>query len=56
VPVGRNAVLAGQAVKGFTVVAWKHSLVSGFSERPLLHLQKFDGSLLAVEQAEQFDD
>lgn len=55
-PVGLNAVLAGQAVKGLTVEAWKHSFVSGFSDRPLLHLQKFNGSLLVVEHAEQFED
>jgi len=53
VPVGRKAVFAGQAVKGLTVAAWKHSFVSEFSERPLAHLQKFVWSLLAAEHAEQ---
>jgi len=54
VPVGRKAVFAGQAVKRLTVAAWKHSFVSEFSERPLAHLQKFNGSLLDAEHAEQF--
>jgi hypothetical protein len=54
VPVGRKAAFAGHAVKGLTVVAWKHSFISEFSERPLAHLQKFNGSLLDAEHAEQF--
>lgn len=56
VPVNREALFLGQAVKGLIFSAWKHSFVSGFSERPLLHLQKFNGSLSAVEHAVQFVD